>query len=153
MRYTASHYARALRAASADIKTFRVILVELAALLDGTARGRTTHPRAAGLLRVLSTHRQLSLLPAIIRVGAPLADREEGIARIAVTSAAPIAASHREDIERTLAEKLNRRIEATYAIDSSCIGGFRFTVNNEQSWDGTIASKIEQLREKLRAVE
>ena len=178
MRANAVQYTTALREASSSVAVFRKRL-EVCAVIHAAfmadeklhaaflgaqaspAAQRNAIDRALGkelddglrsFFGILAEHRVMPLIPEIVRAGLLHADREEGIARVHVTSARELSATLRTRIESTLETELQRKVRATYEERPECIAGFRCEVDAERAWDGTVLGKLERLQERIRMV-
>ncbi|MBI4433905.1 F0F1 ATP synthase subunit delta [Candidatus Uhrbacteria bacterium] len=178
MRYTAKHYAAALRAIAPDLVTFQQLLADCRSVHerlasdraawsffadrtgDPSAQERVLHDvfedflseRTYGFLRQLLHDRQFASLPRILAIAARVEDAETGSTRVEVTSAVEVPESIRATLETMLTEKLARRPICVYVVDRACVGGLRITVDQTRAWDGTVAGKLEQLRARIRSI-
>lgn len=178
MKYTAKHYAEALRASAADADTFRHLIADLASVVEHLAadpevRAFFTDATIApaqqesvlrdvfkdflgaqtyAFLHALLANRQLNLLHEIIARAEQVADAEEGSSRITVESALPLRVDTRTRIESLLSEKLKRRVLVAYEERPELLAGFRLTVDGTRHWDGTVAGKLQRLREHIQHV-
>lgn len=66
-----------------------------------------------------------------------------------VISAEPLDAKHREALEKKLADKSGKRIEAAYDVDPSLLGGVRVAYGN-YVLDGTVRGSLRRLKDVLR---
>lgn len=178
MKYTAKHYAEALRASVADADTFRHLIADLASVAEHLASdpkvrdffaSATIAPaqqetvlrdvfkdflgtQTYAFLHTLVGNRQFNLLDEIIARSEQIADVEEGSSRVTVESAEPLKSTIRTRIESVLSAKLQRRVLATYETTHELIAGFRITVDGTRYWDGTVVGKLQRLREHIRRV-
>lgn len=176
MKYTAQHYAEALRASVADADTFRHLIADLASVAEHLASdpkvreffaSATIAPvqqeavlrdvfkdflgaQTYAFLHTLIGNRQFKLLDEIAARAEQIADVEEGSSRVTVESAKSLKSTIRTRIESALSEKLQRRVLMTYEERPELIAGLRVTVNGTQHWDGTVAGKLQRLRKHLR---
>ncbi|RME42479.1 MAG: ATP synthase F1 subunit delta [Chloroflexi bacterium] len=105
--------------------------------------------RARNFMYTLASNNDVSLLDEVIadyerllRQGAlelPLAQ---------VTTAIPLTDSEREAIEQRLRRRFGEEVEITYQVEPSIIGGVIVRVGDKYV-DGSIATKLETMRERL----
>lgn len=74
---------------------------------------------------------------------------DEGIVSVFVTTAVDLPADQRERLERGLATRLGRRIEAAYDVDSHLMGGIRVAYESFVL-DGSARGTLAGLRERLK---
>lgn len=178
MKYTARHYAEALRASAESADALRHLIADLASVVEHFAAdpsvrafftSKTIAPaqqervlrdvfgdflakKTYAFLGALIANRQCVLLERIIGVAERVADREEGTARVVIASAAALGGVARRSIETVLAQRLQRRILATYRTEPNVVAGFRVTIDGVTEWDGTIAGQLHRLQERIRAI-
>lgn len=68
--------------------------------------------------------------------------------KLTVTSARPLTEEQRAKVEAVFSEKYDSPIEADYLVDDSLIGGL-MVFDGATVYDGTVKSKLNQLKEKL----
>ena len=177
MKYTAKHYADALRETAGDPTTVRQLIADLASVAEHLATdpairsfftSRTSpvarqekilhdvfqdflSQRTYAFLKALIANRQVRLLDRITAIAEQLADTEEGTARVVVESAKGLAEITRTRIESVLATRLQRRIVAEYRACPPAIAGLRITIDGTLRWDATVEGKLQRLHERIRA--
>lgn len=177
MRYTAKHYAEALRAAVSDIDAYREIIANIRSVAEHIAtdaRVRTffadramptaaqekvissafrgsLDSRTSAFLRTLAGHRQFALLEQIIIRAEHIADAEDQTARVLVTSAVPLSERLRARLEKIIAAKTERRVITNYAVLPSLIGGIHIVIDQVTEWDASVAGRFERLQQRIRA--
>jgi F-type H+-transporting ATPase subunit delta len=104
--------------------------------------------RRLGLL--LMRNFRFAHLPAIVEAFEDLLDRRRGVARARVTSAQPLEPEQRDQLERTLRERLGHEIRLEVAVDPRLIGGFVVHVGSVR-YDGSLDGQLRRLREQLVA--
>jgi F-type H+-transporting ATPase subunit delta len=67
-----------------------------------------------------------------------------------VSSAQPLEAAQREQLERTLRERLGHEVRLETAVDPRLIGGFVVQVGSVR-YDGSLDGQLERLRQQLVA--
>jgi ATP synthase F1 delta subunit len=178
MRYTPKHYAEALRAAAADADTFRHLLTDLASVVEHLAADQKVREfftsatvardqqesvlrdvfqdflskQTYAFLRTLIRNHQISLLEEIIAQSERIAEGEEGSSRVSVESAIALDEATRVRLASFLEEKLKRRVLVTYDARPELIAGLRVTVDGTRHWDGTVAGKLQRLRQHIQQV-
>lgn len=110
-----------------------------------------TH-EAHQLVRVLLAHDALHEIGVVCAATQEEYDRQQGIARVMVTSAVQISADVRLRIEKALTQSLDRIVQAEYVVQPSHIGGFAVTIDGSRAWDGTVRGRLDRLRAKLGSV-
>ncbi len=178
MKYTAKHYAEALRASAESTDAFRHLIADLASVVehvvaDKGIRSFFTNATIApaeqerviretfkdflsaqtyAFLRTLLANRQFALLERIVAAAEQIADTVEGTSRALVESAVPLSEKVRSQIEGVLTALLERRVLVTYEESPALVAGFRLTVDGSTHWDGTISGKLQRLQEHLRDI-
>ena len=66
-----------------------------------------------------------------------------------VLSSKPLAQESKEKIENLFRKKVEGQVEFVYEIDASVIGGIK-VVDGSIVYDGSLAGKLEQLKQSLR---
>ena len=75
-------------------------------------------------------------------------DDREGIARARIESAKPLTDSQVQEIQSALETIVGKEIRATSVVNSELLGGVRAEVKST-IYDGSLASRFEQLRDHL----
>lgn len=68
--------------------------------------------------------------------------------KLTVTSARPLTEEQKEKVEAVFSKKYDCPLEANYLVDDSLIGGL-MVFDGATIYDGTVKSKINQIKEKL----
>lgn len=178
MKYTARHYAEALRASTESTDVFRHLIADLASVVEHVVadegirsffRSATVPPaeqervlretfkdfigaQTYAFLHTLLANRQFTLLERIVAAAEQVADAVEGTSRALVESAVPLSETIRARIEAALVALLERRVLVTYEESPALIAGFRFTIDGSTHWDGTIVGKLQRLHEHIRRI-
>lgn len=87
-------------------------------------------------------------LKTIIKRIEAIRDAELDVARVVVTSSAPLSAHIKKDLEANLTKKFERKLNVLYREDASVLGGIKIQ-HGDEVIDDTIASKINVLKEHL----
>ena len=176
MRYTAKHYAAALRASCSDVAAYRRLWQELASAAERlrfdprvltfftskaadaaeqeeafrTAFQNALSERALQCVVALIANLQGRLLVSIVSEVERVADAEDRTTRAVIESAVPLSAVQRASVADALTAATGRTVRATYAVEPAVLGGIRVTVNATTVWDGTVAGRLARLRERIR---
>ena len=100
-------------------------------------------------IKLMLEKRRDEELPAIRTEYSALRRADEGTINATVTSAVELTKSEQKDIENNLAAKLGKKLETTYLIDPSLIGGVRVAYG-DFIIDGSVRGSLTRLRESLR---
>ena len=171
-----SNYARALAdaatsakmdavAVSAQIEGFAQLMAQVPALktvldnpsvphaqklklLDALA-SRNGHARETrNFIAVLVDHRRLALLPAIAQQFKAEINARLGLALAAVTTAHPLDADERREVEEQVAKVTGMKVNATYSEDASLLGGVVVRVGSTV-FDGSVRGQLERVRSQM----
>jgi F-type H+-transporting ATPase subunit delta len=104
----------------------------------------------AGLLKVLVARRREELLPALLRAFGEVLEREEGLLRIAVQTATPLAPDKLAGIEQKLGQATGRPLRLVPEVRPEILGGMRFLIDSTLI-DASVRSRLEQLEKKMLA--
>lgn len=116
----------------------------LAAVLEDTP------PQVAAFVRTMTSDGDLNKLDTICEEFETLVARRSLYVLAHVTSAVPLTDEERAALEQTLAQRFAGDLEAEYQVDPALIGGVVVRVGDEVI-DGSLASKLASLRERLLA--
>lgn len=100
-------------------------------------------------IKLMLEKRREEELPGIRAEYSALRRAGEGTISATVTSAVELTKAEQKDIETKLGEKLGKKLETTYAIDPSLIGGVRVAYG-DFIIDGSVRGSLARLRESLR---
>jgi F-type H+-transporting ATPase subunit delta len=164
--YAAAHEKGQIAAVGADLAALRGLLESDRALVRALrdpkvnrAERRTLierklapgrQPLVAGLLRVLVTRRREELLLAVFQAFAEVLEREEGLLRVEVQTATPLAGEVRAEIEQKLGKATGKPLKVTEAVLPEILGGMRFLIGSTLI-DASVRSRLERLQRKLLA--
>ncbi len=105
-------------------------------------------PHTADFLEVLLAAKRYDLLPDItLRVQA-LADKRQGIIRARVVSAQPLSSAEKKKIQNTLSVRYGGKVEASFQIDKTILGGLKIWCNGELI-DGSWQAQFDRLQDQL----
>jgi F-type H+-transporting ATPase subunit delta len=99
-------------------------------------------------LAVVLEHHRLEALDEIRAEYAVLADASAGAAEATITSARPLNAEDRAQIEAQVAKLAGAKVRATYAEDASLLGGAVVQIGST-IYDGSVRSQLQQLKQRL----
>lgn len=99
-------------------------------------------------LLVTTKHRRTNELGGILAELERLVDARLGWIPAEIASAQELTGEQRSQIERTLGDRLNKRIRARYRVDPALLGGVRVRVASRE-YDATLRGKLESMRRGL----
>jgi len=117
------------------------------AALEAAAAGE---PKAIGsLLGVLLERERLALLPEIVAAYDDLVERRAGVVKGKVTTATELSPGEREELVRRLERSSGiKQIRATFAVDSSLIGGAKVQIG-DRLIDSSLKAQLAELEREL----
>ena len=101
------------------------------------------------LVKLMLEKRREEELPGIRAEYSALRRADEGTVNATVVSAVELTKAEQKDIEEKLSKKLGKKLETTYSIDPSLIGGVRVGYG-DFIIDGSVRGSLARLRESLR---
>lgn len=119
------------------------VLAELMEKMDA-------EPELRKFLALVSERGRMAELADIVDAYGAVDDARRGLLRAQVVSAVELSADSIEQIRHALQRRLDRQIELDVQVDPAVIGGVRTTVGS-LVFDGTIATELARLRERLEA--
>jgi len=132
-----------LRAAFANPAVTTPRRMELAQRLAPELR-----PETQNLLRLLIEHRRTSEMPAIRREFERMADEAAGIVNVALSTAVELDDSERQRYERTLADRLGKKVRMEYRHDPELVAGATVQIG-DRLIDGSVRTQLDRLRQRL----
>jgi F-type H+-transporting ATPase subunit delta len=99
-------------------------------------------------IAVIIQHDRLHLLDEILAEYRKEVNRRLGVSEVQVTTARPLEADERQDIERKVAALTGTQVQATYHEDKSLLGGVIVRVGSTV-YDGSVKGRLDQLKEQL----
>ena len=99
-------------------------------------------------LGLLVAKQRVDALPDICQAFVDLHDKEQGVLRAEVTSAAELSQSQLDRLCAKLAEREGREVHLLAAVDPSLVGGFRIRMG-DQITDHSVAYKLKQFRQRV----
>ena len=106
-------------------------------------------PIFANFLSVIAKHQRLDLLSQILDETQRLHEVRTGRGRVQVVSAKALSAASQENIQRQLAQKLPFQPVLETSVDPNLLGGLVIRVG-DTVYDGSLRSRLKQLRDRLR---
>jgi len=99
-------------------------------------------------IATLLLNQRYSLVDEIPQAFEQVFREHQNIASVLATTAVPLTSGLREQIMKSLEEKLHQKIELTEQVDASLIGGIRLQIDNKV-YDGTAVHQLEELHRRL----
>jgi F-type H+-transporting ATPase subunit delta len=100
------------------------------------------------VLLVLSEAKRLGSLAPIVDRLHELVLQSEDVVPLSVESAHALNNDEREKVEKRFSGMLGKKVEATYVLDASVLGGLRVTAAG-RSYNGTLAGWLGAFQERL----
>lgn len=107
-------------------------------------------PEATNLARLLIESNRVREIEGIVDEYERLADEAAGRVRATVTTAIELGSHERHRIAGELSKRLNQEVKLQVAVDPRIIGGLKLQYGDHVV-DGTVATKLQQLRRRLAA--
>ena len=111
----------------------------------------TVSPLAFNLVKLLVQHRRLLLAPQIQEAFEDLYLEDQGIAYADVTTAVELTPVEEARVVESLARLTGKTIKLRTHVDPDILGGILARVG-DQLIDGTVATRLRQLKNRLAAV-
>jgi len=100
------------------------------------------------LLLLLADRDRLAVMPDLLDVYRERLMEHQQVVRAEVTTAAPLSADRAAQLQKTLGDITGRKVDMTTTVDPSIIGGVVTRIGGTV-YDGSIATQLSKLREKL----
>ena len=107
-------------------------------------------PEATNLAKLLIESNRVRDIAAIVDEYERLADEAAGRVRATVTTAIELGAHDRDRIAQDLSKRLGKEVKLLLAVDPRILGGLKLQYGDHVV-DGTVATKLHQLRRRLAA--
>ncbi|HTI43268.1 MAG TPA: ATP synthase F1 subunit delta [Vicinamibacterales bacterium] len=117
-------------------------------IVDALAQRLTMAKPAHKLLLLLADRDRLGLAPQLLDVYRERLMEHQQVVRAEVTTAAPLSPERLAALQQKLASVTGRKIDMKTSVDPSIIGGVVTRIGSTV-YDGSIASQLAKLREKL----
>jgi len=128
-------------------ETPNIARTEKIAFLDRAWKSRLGRPVFA-LLHVLLRRRRLDHLTTIADEFHKLAERAQGITRVVVRTAVPLADGQADVLNRSLARRTGTKVLLTREVDPALLGGAVVSLDH-QIIDGSLATELWRIRRQL----
>jgi F-type H+-transporting ATPase subunit delta len=99
-------------------------------------------------IAVLIQHDRLDVLDDVLSEYRKEVNRRLGISEVRVTTARPLDANERQEIEQKVAALTGTQVQATYHEDKSLLGGVVVRVGSTV-YDGSVKGRLDRLKEQL----
>ena len=118
------------------------------AVVDDLGSRLKLSPPLRKLLLMLADRDRMALVPELAEVYRERLMEHQQVIRAEVTSAVPLTPDRAAQFERRLAEATGRRVTMTTRVDPALIGGAVARIGTIV-YDGSVATQLEKLRERL----
>jgi F-type H+-transporting ATPase subunit delta len=117
-------------------------------VLDAIAGRIGMFAQVRNFLAVIIDHQRLAELNEILTEYHAVADERSGLREAEITSARPLNAEDRADLESQVAKLAGGHVRATYYQDAGLLGGVVVRIGSTV-YDGSIRAQLQQLKQKL----
>jgi F-type H+-transporting ATPase subunit delta len=117
-------------------------------VLDAIAARVKLFPQVRNFIAVILEHHRLPELEEILTAYRDLADEHAGAVEARITSARPMNAVDRAQLEAQITKLARARVNASYAEDASLLGGAVVEIGSTV-YDGSVRAQLRQLKQKL----
>ena len=117
-------------------------------VLDAIAGRIGMFPQVRNFLAVIMDHQRLHELGEILAEYHAVADEQAHTAEAEITSARPLHADDRAELESRVARLAGGQVRATYREDPTLLGGAVVRIGSTV-YDGSIRAQLQQLKQKL----
>ena len=117
-------------------------------VLDAIAGRIGMFPQVRNFLAVIMDHQRLAELDEILAEYRAVADEERHMAEAEITSAHPLNAQDRAELEAHVAKLAGGRVRATYHQDATLLGGAVVRIGSTV-YDGSLRAQLQQLKQRL----
>jgi F-type H+-transporting ATPase subunit delta len=117
-------------------------------VLDAIAGRIGMFAQVRNFLAVIIDHQRLAELNEILTEYHAVADERSGLCEAEITSARPLNADDRADLESQVAKLAGGHVRATYYQDAGLLGGVVVRIGSTV-YDGSIRAQLRQLKQKL----
>ena len=118
------------------------------AILNDVVNRLGVSPTVKSAVFLISDHGRAALLPRIADVLADLADERAGKVKAEVTSASPLSEAQYTRLTTALERLTGRKVSLVRKVDPAIIGGV-ITRIGDKMYDGSVRSRIEEIRQSL----
>ena len=117
-------------------------------VLDALAGRLGLSQQARNFIAVVIDHGRLAEYGEIVAEFATVSDEQEGLAEAEITSAFPLNAADKAELEAQVAKLAGGRVRATYSEDKSLLGGAVVKIGSTV-YDGSIRAQLQELKQRL----
>jgi F-type H+-transporting ATPase subunit delta len=117
-------------------------------VLDAMAGRMAMFPQVRNFIAVILEHHRLTELEEILIEYKQLVDEHAGATEARITTAHPLNAEGRAQLEAQIAKLTGERVSARYAQDATLLGG-AVVVIGSTVYDGSLRAQLQQLKQKL----
>jgi F-type H+-transporting ATPase subunit delta len=139
-------------AGSSDLRAFlenpSVEMAKKLKVLDAIAARMGMYAQVRNFIAVILEHHRLNELGAILNEYREVVDAQSGAVEARITSAHPLNDVDRAQLEAQIAKLAGARVRASYAQDSSLLGGAVVEIGST-IYDGSIKAQLQKLKQKL----
>jgi F-type H+-transporting ATPase subunit delta len=114
------------------------------------ALGKRIADKTLNLVRLLIRRRRIELLPQVARRYEELYERQKGIVRATITSAAPLDDAELQAIQSRLSQMTGGTLRTDVSVDPSLLGGVIVRIGDRMI-DGSVRGRLERLRNRIAA--
>ena len=117
-------------------------------VLDGIATRIVMFFQVRNFIAVIVEHHRLAELDEILAEYKQVVDEHAGATEARITSAHPLNAEDRAQLEEQIAKLAGARVRARYAEDASLLGGAVVEIGSTV-YDGSVRAQLQQLKQRL----
>jgi F-type H+-transporting ATPase subunit delta len=117
-------------------------------VLDAIAARIKMFPQVRNFIAVILEHQRLPELDEILTEYEELVDEHAGAVEARITSARPLNAEDRAQLEAQIAKLAGARVRASYGEDATLLGGAVVEVGSTV-YDGSVRAQLERLKQRL----
>lgn len=131
------------------LRSYNLSRAEKAAVIDDVYGKRySSIPHFISFLKVISDHHRLKSLPRILAAYRTLVHEDIGVKEGIAYSATPLTEQEHATLEEAISKRIGARVSLETVVDHRLLGGVKVAVDGKV-FDGTLASKLEDLHRKL----
>jgi F-type H+-transporting ATPase subunit delta len=117
-------------------------------MLDAMAGRIGMFPQVRNFIAVILEHQRLVELDEILTEYKQVVDEHAGATEARITSARPLNAEDRAQLEAQIAKLAGARVRARYAEDATLLGGAVVEIGSTV-YDGSVRAQLQQLKQRL----
>jgi F-type H+-transporting ATPase subunit delta len=117
-------------------------------VLDAMAVRIAMFPQARNFIAVILEHQRLAELDEILSEYKQVVDQHAGATEARITSARPLNAEDRAQLEAQIAKLAGAQVRARYAEDATLLGGAVVEIGSTV-YDGSLRAQLQRLKQKL----